>query len=204
MHNICCCSVAQSCPTVCDPMDCSMPGFPVFHCLPEFAQTYVHLVGDSVIFRRWNLKEEVTYRWVEGDESPISLFLVSKVIIISFFIHGLNMSYCLKKISGKQRDMSGKFQMFSFHQEKSPLPHPSRIWPFHVFIWTRVIPYIWTRLQVLEFLRCFWWKDRLTKNNFHRIERFLRVEVLSPAWTAAKTEPQVPGSHPGDSGAQPG
>ena len=34
----CCCSVAQSCPTVCDPMDCSTPGFPVLHYLPEFAQ----------------------------------------------------------------------------------------------------------------------------------------------------------------------
>ena len=47
-------------------------------------------------------------------------------------------------------------------------------------------------------------EDRLTKNNFHRIERFLRVEVLSPEWTAAKTEPQVPGPHPGESDAQPG
>ena len=31
----CCCSVAQSCPTLCDPMDCSTPGFPVLHYLPE-------------------------------------------------------------------------------------------------------------------------------------------------------------------------
>ena len=31
----CCCSVAQSCPTLCDPMDCSMPGFPVLHHLPD-------------------------------------------------------------------------------------------------------------------------------------------------------------------------
>ena len=37
-----CCSVAQLCPTLCDPMDCSMPGFPVLHCLLEFAQTHVH------------------------------------------------------------------------------------------------------------------------------------------------------------------
>ena len=35
-------SIAQSCPTLCDPMDCSMPGFPVLHQLPEFAQTHVH------------------------------------------------------------------------------------------------------------------------------------------------------------------
>ena len=37
-----CCSVAQSCPTLCDSMDCSMPGFPVLQHLPEFAQTHVH------------------------------------------------------------------------------------------------------------------------------------------------------------------
>ena len=35
-------SVTQSYPTVCNPMDCSMPGFPVHHQLPEFAQTCVH------------------------------------------------------------------------------------------------------------------------------------------------------------------
>ena len=41
------CSVAQSCPTLRDPMDCSTPGFPVLHYLPEFAQTHVHPVGDA-------------------------------------------------------------------------------------------------------------------------------------------------------------
>ena len=41
-------SVAQSCLTLCDPMDCSMPGFPVCHQLPELAQTYVHHVGDAI------------------------------------------------------------------------------------------------------------------------------------------------------------
>ena len=40
-------SVAQSCPTPCDPMNCSMPGFPVHHQLPEFTQTHVHPVGDA-------------------------------------------------------------------------------------------------------------------------------------------------------------
>ena len=37
-----CCSVAKLCLTLCDIMDCSMPAFPVLHCLLEFAQTYVH------------------------------------------------------------------------------------------------------------------------------------------------------------------
>ena len=38
-----CCSVAKLCPTLCNPMDCSTPGFPVLHCLPEFAQIHVLL-----------------------------------------------------------------------------------------------------------------------------------------------------------------
>ena len=41
-------SVAQSCPTLCNPMDCSTPGLPVHHQLPELAQTYVHQVGDAI------------------------------------------------------------------------------------------------------------------------------------------------------------
>ena len=43
----CCCSVPQSCLTFCDHMDCSTPGFPVHHQLPEFIQTHVHQVDDA-------------------------------------------------------------------------------------------------------------------------------------------------------------
>ena len=39
-------SVAQSCPTLCDPMNCRIPGLPVHHQLPEFTQT--HQVGDAI------------------------------------------------------------------------------------------------------------------------------------------------------------
>ena len=41
-------SVTQSCPTLCDPMNCSMPGLPVHHHLPEFTQTHVHRVRDAI------------------------------------------------------------------------------------------------------------------------------------------------------------
>ena len=41
-------SVAQSCPTLCDPMNRSMPGLPVHHQLPEFTQTHVHRVSDTI------------------------------------------------------------------------------------------------------------------------------------------------------------
>ena len=41
-------SVAQSCLTLCDPMNCSTPGLPVHHQLPEFTQTHVHRVRDAI------------------------------------------------------------------------------------------------------------------------------------------------------------
>ena len=44
----CCCSALKSCLTLCKPMDCSTPSFPVLHYLPEFAQTLVHRVNDAI------------------------------------------------------------------------------------------------------------------------------------------------------------
>ena len=41
-------SVTQSCPTLCDPIDCRMSGSSVLRCLPEFAQNYVHWVSDAI------------------------------------------------------------------------------------------------------------------------------------------------------------
>ena len=43
-----CCWVAQSCPALCDPMDCSTPDVPVHHQLLELTQTHVHRVGDAI------------------------------------------------------------------------------------------------------------------------------------------------------------
>ena len=51
LHTAChsyCCSVAQSCLTLCDPMDCSTPGIPVHHQLLEPTQSLVHHVGDAI------------------------------------------------------------------------------------------------------------------------------------------------------------
>ena len=47
-YGIYCCSVTQSCLTLCYPMDCSMPGFPVLPHLLELAQTYDHQVNDAI------------------------------------------------------------------------------------------------------------------------------------------------------------
>ena len=43
-----CCSVAQSCRTLCGPMDCNTPGIPAHYQLPELAQTRVHRIGDAI------------------------------------------------------------------------------------------------------------------------------------------------------------
>ena len=60
-------SVAQSCPTLCHPMDCSMPGFPVHHQLLELAQTHVHRVGDAIQpSHPLNLQERNLGDWVLG------------------------------------------------------------------------------------------------------------------------------------------
>ena len=48
LYSCCCCLAAKSCLTLHDPMDCSVPGFPVLHYLLEFAQTHVCWVGDAI------------------------------------------------------------------------------------------------------------------------------------------------------------
>ena len=48
LHSSHCCSVTQSCPTLCDPVHRSTPGFPVLHCLPELAQTHVLWISDAI------------------------------------------------------------------------------------------------------------------------------------------------------------
>ena len=49
VDKVCCClSVTKLCPTLCDPMDWSMPSFLILYSLPEFAQTHVHWVSDAI------------------------------------------------------------------------------------------------------------------------------------------------------------
>ena len=49
-----CCLVTQSCPTLCDPVDCSTPGFPVHHQLPELAHTHACRVGVAIRYQNKN------------------------------------------------------------------------------------------------------------------------------------------------------
>ena len=47
-HSSCSCSVTQSCLTLCNPMDCSTPGFPVLYHFPELAQIHIYRVSDAI------------------------------------------------------------------------------------------------------------------------------------------------------------
>ena len=48
LQEVNCFSVAQSCPTLCNPVDCIMPGLLVLHHLLEFAQVYIHCISDAI------------------------------------------------------------------------------------------------------------------------------------------------------------
>ena len=85
-----CCSVAKSCPTFYDPVNCSMPGFPVLHYFPEFAQTRVHWISDAIqpshpLLHAFSLAISLSqhhglFQWVS------SLHQVAKVLSFSFSI----------------------------------------------------------------------------------------------------------------------
>ena len=83
-------SSAQLCSTLCDSMDCSMPGFPVHHQLPEPAQTHVHRVGDAIqpshplsspFPPAFNLSHHQNlFQWVSSSHQ------VAKILLFSFGI----------------------------------------------------------------------------------------------------------------------
>ena len=70
-------SVAQSCPTLCDPMNRSTPGLPVHHQLLEFTQTHVHRVSDAI-------KPSAVAYWAPADLGSSSFSVLSFCLFILF------------------------------------------------------------------------------------------------------------------------
>ena len=76
-------SVAQLCPTLCEPMDCSMPGFPVHHQLPELTQIHVYRVSDAIqpshplsspSLRVFNLSQhQDLFQWVSSSHQTVKV-----------------------------------------------------------------------------------------------------------------------------------
>ena len=100
----CCCSAPKSCPTLCDPMDCSTPGFTILHYLLEFAQTHVHWVGDAIKPSHpllspsppaLNLSQhQGVFQWVDSSDQRIgasaSASVLSQFESISYLVLSLN------------------------------------------------------------------------------------------------------------------
>ena len=137
-------SVAQSCVTLCNPMDCSTPGLPVYHQLPEFTQTHVHWVSDAVQPSHplsspspaFNLSQHLgLFKWVSSShqvakilEFPLQNQSFQWIFKTDFFYDGLGGSPCNPRDS----------------QESSPTPQFKSInssvlsflySPTHIHIW---------------------------------------------------------------------
>ena len=93
-------SVAQSCPTLCDPMDCSTPGLPVHHQLPGFTQTHVNWVSDAIqpsqpkLFNMWLINTKLTnrnnchhaYAWEMIRWKPAYRIRTAKVLFMKYLV----------------------------------------------------------------------------------------------------------------------
>ena len=123
MNMLCCCSGAKSCLTLCDPMDCSTPGFPVHHQLPELAQTHVHWVGDAI---QWshplsppsppalNLAQyQGLFKWVSSSHQVAKVLVSASTSVLTMNIQEWLLLGWTGWISLQSKDS----------QESSPTPH---------------------------------------------------------------------------------
>ena len=153
----CCCSVAKSCPTLWNPMNCSAPGFPVLHYLPEFAQTHVHWVSDTIqpshlccpllllpsTFPRFRV---CLLKWVDCSHQVIKLLELHL------------QHWSVQWISGSISFRIDKFDLLAAQGAlKSLLQHHSSkasiLWHLAFFIVQLSHPYV---LQLLSCFSCVW------------------------------------------------
>ena len=114
----------QLCPTLGDPMDCSMPGFPVLHYLPELAQTHVHWVDDAIKPSHplsspsppaFNLSQhQGLFQWVNSSHE------VAKVLELQLQYHSFQRN---PRVDLIQNGLFGSPCSPRDSQESSPTPH---------------------------------------------------------------------------------
>ena len=91
-------SITQSCLTLCDSMDCSTPGFPVHHQLPELAQTHVHRIGDAIQPSysllspsppAFNLSQhQGLFQWVSSSHQVAKVLVGASALVLPMIIQG--------------------------------------------------------------------------------------------------------------------
>ena len=87
-------SVAQLCPTLCDPMDCNTPGFPVHHQLLEITQTHVHRVSDTI---------QQSHPWSSPFSSHLQSFPASGSFSMSWFFAPFKYVFCKHLLRSKNQ-----------------------------------------------------------------------------------------------------
>ena len=141
-------SVTQSYPTLCDPMDCSTPGFLVHHQLSEFTQTHVHQLGDAIqqshpllspslllpsVFpsiRVFSNESVLCIRWPKYWSFTFSISPSSEYSeLISFRMDWLNHLAVQRtlKSSPKQHFKSINLMAYLFHRRKQGLKQDSEV-----------------------------------------------------------------------------
>ena len=129
--------VSQLCLTSCDPIDCCTPGFPVLHCLLEFAQIWVHWVGDAISPSHPVLHPSVPALSVSQDQGlfPVSQLFESggqssgtlvSASVLPMNIQGLsffrNDWLDLLAVQGTHKSL------LQHHNSKASIPWHSKVW----------------------------------------------------------------------------
>ena len=137
-------SVAQSCPTFCDPMDCSIPGFPVHHQLSELAKTLVHRVGDVIQSSHplsspsppaFNLSQhQDLFQWVGSSHLVANIGVSASASVLPVNIQGWFPLGLTGLISLKSK---GLFKSFQHHSLKTSI-----LWHSAFFMVQLSHPYI--------------------------------------------------------------
>ena len=144
-------SVSQSCPTLCNPTDCNMPGLPVHHQLPEFTQTYIHWVSDAIkpsqpLFSpsppAFNLSQhQGLFKWISSSHQ------VAKVLVLaSVSVHPMNIQDWLPLgwtgwISLQSKGLSRVFSNMTVQKHQFFGTQPSLWSNSHIHTWLLKNPY---------------------------------------------------------------
>ena len=126
VYFLCCCSVSQSCLTLCNPMDCSTPGYPVLHYLLELAQTHVLWVSDAILVE-WHLILSCPHLPLPSAFSRHPIFSSESVLCIRWQCRRPGFNPPVRKIPcRRERQTTPVFLPGEFHGQRSPVGYSPR------------------------------------------------------------------------------
>ena len=152
-------SVAQSCPTLCDPMNRSMPGLPVHHQLPEPTQTHVHQVGDIIQPSHslsspsppaYNLSQhQGLFKWVSSLHQVAKVLELGASASASVLLKNLQ-SWFLLGLTGlilQSKELSRVFSSTTVQKHQFFSAQPSNVYKklIYTYTHTRTCSILWSR-----------------------------------------------------------